>query len=113
MERKRFQFAALAFAVAASAGARAQDPNATVAADPLLAAVTRFDTKAVQQLLERGASPDAKDAKNRSALFYAAQDGSIDIVRLLLEHGADRSTRETEHGETALFAAARLNHVDV
>jgi hypothetical protein len=113
MKVKGLAVAALTFTVnTMGVAAPPQDPNAALYADPLLNAVLRFDTPAVEAQLKHGVSPDAKDAKNRSALFFAAQDGSTDIVRLLLQYGADVSVREKEHGETALSAAARRNHVE-
>lgn len=62
---------------------------------PLLAAVNSGNTPRVRELLEAGAQPDALKV-SRSPLVSAIhhiENGrfvcSIDIVRMLLEHGAD------------------------
>jgi hypothetical protein len=111
MSPRGVTLAAMAFAlVSAAATVQPQDPSAARYADPLLKAVLSFDTAAVEALLKQGVSPDAKDRTDHTALFFAAQDGSTDIVRLLLQYGADVSIREKEHGETALSAAARRKH---
>lgn len=43
----------------------------------------------VQQLLDGGVRVDATDSEGRTALMAAAAFGHADIVRLLLERGAD------------------------
>jgi len=40
-------------------------------------------------LLKRGANPKAKDYYGRTPLHEAAQEGHVEIVKLLLEHGAN------------------------
>ena len=45
--------------------------------------------EAVRILLERGANVAAKDDKGRTPLHRAAQNGRVELVRLLLEHNAD------------------------
>jgi hypothetical protein len=60
---------------------------------------------AVQLLLAQKVPVDAEDASGWTALMYAAGDGSLDQVRLLLAAGADASHRSLA-GETLLFAAA-------
>ena len=114
MNLRELTVAAMTFAfVSAGAAVHPQDPSAARYADPLLKAVLSFDTATVEALLKQGVSPDAKDRMDHSALFFAAQDGNTDIVRLLLQYGADVSIREKEHGETALSAAARRKHGEI
>lgn len=57
---------------------------------PLLIATHRGDTAMIGLLLRRGASIDARsEADGRTALAAAAAERKLDIVRLLLERGAD------------------------
>ena len=63
---------------------------------PLLDACLRNDVMVAQALLEHGADPNGgKDLKtgNLSYLHYAARAGHVDMVRLLIDHGADISAR--------------------
>ena len=48
-----------------------------------------------------------------AALMLAARAGSVDAVRVLLEHGADVNASESERGTTALMQAADQGHADV
>ena len=56
----------------------------------LLAATQRRDAIQVQNLLTRGAVPNGGNAQ---ALCVAAHDGSLGIVRLLLDAGANVNAR--------------------
>ncbi|CAG4944610.1 unnamed protein product [Parnassius apollo] len=49
---------------------------------------------------------DAIDENGCSALQRAAADGHVEVVRLLLEHGADPNKQDHVHGNTALHEAA-------
>ncbi|KAE8307793.1 ankyrin repeat-containing domain protein [Aspergillus transmontanensis] len=40
-------------------------------------------------LLENGANIEARDARSQTGLFVAVWEGHIDIVKLLLQHGAE------------------------
>ena len=52
------------------------------------------------------------DASKWSALHYAADSGSLECVKLLIEHRADIDAT-TEKNETALFLATKHNHPDI
>mmetsp|Transcript_88864 Transcript_88864/g.240950 ORF Transcript_88864/g.240950 Transcript_88864/m.240950 type:complete len:148 (-) Transcript_88864:117-560(-) len=59
--------------------------------------------------------PNAKefrDRRGRTALIYAAANGSLDALRCLVELGADLEARD-ERRRTALLAAAEAGHVEV
>lgn len=62
---------------------------------------SRYSAPMVSLLLDRGASIDHQDRNGNSALMVAAQSHRRDIVRLLLERGADTSLRGREN-KTAL-----------
>jgi ankyrin repeat protein len=55
-------------------------------------------------LLENGANVNAKDCKNRSALYYAVFRQNYNCVKMLIDHGADINT-VCDSGKTVLHAA--------
>ncbi|MFZ8806797.1 MAG: ankyrin repeat and protein kinase domain-containing protein [Pyrobaculum sp.] len=66
----------------------------------------------VEELLEKGADPNAQDYDGRTPLHTAASKGDVLIVELLLKHSADLNT-QTKFGYTPLHLAAMEGHVDV
>lgn len=65
---------------------------------PLMAAAGRGDLAEVRRLLAEGADVNAADAMGFTALFHACYNGDEDrgypdVVRALLEAGADREAR--------------------
>ncbi|HEY9708877.1 MAG TPA: ankyrin repeat domain-containing protein, partial [Oculatellaceae cyanobacterium] len=67
----------------------------------------------VQAILAQGANVDATDRDGTTALMFAAHPGYTEIVRALLEAGANVNLRRKQHGLTALMLAAAANQVDV
>ena len=69
----------------------------------------------VQSLLRLGINPDIQDNREATALIKASMKGHTDIVRLLLEHGADSNyqTSEGEGGRVALITASRFGETDI
>lgn len=65
----------------------------------------------VKKLLELGANPNARGRKQWTALQYAAKRGYINIVQLLLEHGAALYTETPKN--IPLHLAAKKGHVDI
>lgn len=65
----------------------------------------RIDLDSVRQHLEDGGSPDKADQHGRTVLSHMAGQGRVDIMRLLLEHGADVEQAD-DIGETPLRYAA-------
>jgi hypothetical protein len=43
----------------------------------------------VESLLKHGAKPDARDRNGITALLQAAHVGALDVVEILVRHGAD------------------------
>jgi len=71
------------------------------------------DRAKVQRLLDRGAAVDARSETGRTALLVAASyPGTVDLLRLLLAHGADLRAQDRA-GTTALALAVRSADVDV
>ena len=82
---------------------------------PLIQAVKDNDLQAVQNLLADGADVNARDTDskgNGTILGLAAYNGYTEIVKLLLETGADLGAK-TKKGATALIAAAEKSNVEV
>jgi ankyrin repeat protein len=68
---------------------------------------------AVKTLLSHRADPNAReDHRGQSALMWAATEGHVEVVRALIEAGADVTAR-SKQGWTALLFAARDGRMDV
>ena len=64
--------------------------------------------------IERGAlGVNVVDNLHMSPLSWAAWRGNVDVVRLLLDHGADKETQDSEYGQSSLSWAAERGNVDV
>jgi hypothetical protein len=93
----------------AAAGAQAVAPSN----DILLQAVRKGDAAAVKAALDAGVPTDAKFRYDRTALSFAADRGQVEIVKLLLDRGADVNAKDSFYGVTALVWAANNGHVEV
>lgn len=80
--------------------------------DQLIAAAGVGDEDAIKRLIDKGANPNASDAKGRSALLLSVIAGHDDAARALLRRGAYVETADDE-GKTALMWAADAGHMDV
>ncbi len=99
--------ASLTVAVVASDHVLAQD------AEALFAAVQNSDLAAARAALDAGTNVDAVNDYGSTALFFAADRGSAEIARLLLERGADPNVADTFYGATPLVWAMSNDHVDI
>jgi len=91
-----------------------QAPAANSAADTaLLDAAQQNDLPGVTRALQQGASINAKTRYNATPLMLGAMNGNLEIVRLLIERGADMNIRDTFYGFTPMAAAMMNGRVDV
>ena len=68
------------------------------------------DGSVLRLLLENGADIDAQDHDGRTPLHWASDVGALEVVRVLLEHGADDVEVKGNDGMTALQEAAERRH---
>lgn len=83
---------------------------------PLIAAFDRKDDAAevIELLLERGADVHQRNFNDYTALHLAAGRGDLDLVELLLRHGADANTIvRIDDMETAVELAEQAGHTSV
>lgn len=67
---------------------------------------------AVLEWLKKGADPDAKTWDGVPALYYAAQNGHYETVRVLVANGANINNSNSE-SETPLIIATKTNNEDI
>ena len=70
------------------------------------------DTARVAKALDQGADVNAGNRYKATALFFAADRGHVDVIRLLLDRGADIKAQDTFYRFRPLAMAAMNGHVD-
>lgn len=81
--------------------------------DELWGAARKGDLAAVKAAIEKGVPVDAKTRHGVTALFYAAQNGHVDVVRFLASKGADLNVKDSFYGMGVLDRAASQKQNDV
>jgi ankyrin repeat protein len=71
------------------------------------------DLGAVQAAVAQGASVNAKGRQGFSALLAASRNGHFEVVKYLVEHGAEVDERQNAREKTPLLAAAFDGHYDI
>jgi hypothetical protein len=89
--------------------------DASKEGDPLFDAVLMKHIEAVRLLLASGADPNVRDDEGDSPLRFCAQEGLLELARLLLHCGAGKTIHEAGGmaGMNALGLAAYGLHVDM
>ena len=106
---QRKDLAALRALVNKRAGINTPQADGTTA---LHWAVHWNDVEAARLLLRAGANPATKNRFGASPLSEAAFAGNAELVKALLDAGADAREMTTADGETVLMTAARTGNVD-
>jgi len=78
---------------------------------PLMYAALYGDTRAVAELLDKGADPNTKNDAGATALLWAVDDG--EATRILLEHGAEPNVRSADGLTPLMMAAAHIGSADI
>ena len=81
--------------------------------DRLLDAARSGDRDRVAALLDSGAGVNAATRYGVSALGFAAERGHFDIVRLLVERGADVNVADVFYGSRPIDFALRSGRLDI
>ena len=84
--------------------ALAQAPPLT-RAEQFQDAARKGDAVAVKTLLDEGVDVNTKFRYDATALFYACDHGHLEVVKILLDRGADMSLKDTFYGFTPLALA--------
>jgi hypothetical protein len=92
--------------------ALAQSPAADDA-EALFAAARTGDRARVATLLDRGLDVDAASRYGVTAVGFAADKGHLEVVRLLVERGADLNVTDSFYGSRPIDFALRGGHPDV
>ena len=74
-------------------------------AEQLQDAARKGDAAAVAKLIDDGVDVNTKFRYNATALFYACDHGHLDVVKVLLDKGADLTIKDTFYGFTPLMLA--------
>jgi ankyrin repeat protein len=76
-------------------------------------AIRLGDLREVQRLVKEGADVNSKDIYGGTPLMIAAGTGNLEIVRLLLDNGADINATRDGSDATALMNAVKGSNVEV
>jgi ankyrin repeat protein len=68
----------------------------------------RGNVPAARTLLQHGADPEGNPLRRAIPLHVAAVNGHVEVLKVLLDAGADVNSRDT-HGNSALFRVLTLN----
>lgn len=87
--------------------------QAPAASEELWEAARAGDAARVGRALDKGADVNAKTRYGATALTYAADRGHLEIVKLLVERGADMNATDGFYGFRAIDLALQNNHTPV
>jgi len=78
----------------------------------LFSAIKHNEHKAVVQMISSLKDVNVRDEKGFTPLHYAAREGHVDLVKLLMSYGADLNARNEDEW-TPLHKASLHGHVEV
>lgn len=81
--------------------------------EALLDAAQRNDLPGVLRALEQEANINARARYERTAFLFAARNANLNMVKLLVERGADVTIEDTFYGRTALTSAITNGNVEL
>lgn len=84
------------------------DVNKNLLLEKASDAIKKNDFDELKKLIDQGMDINFFDNKNQSLLWCACQQGNVDAVKWLIEHGADVNIRIND-GFTPLVLAAQTN----
>jgi len=90
--------------ILAAAVALTQAPAPTKT-EQLQDAARKGDAVTVKKLIDEGVDVNTKFRYNATALFYACDHGHVDVVKVLLDNGADLTIKDSFYGFTPLMLA--------
>src|SRR2546426_380924 len=90
-----------------------QQPAPSPSAEAVFDAARRGDRARVQQLLDAGVDVNARARYDVTALAFAANNGHLDVVRLLVERGADINVPDTFYKGLAIDLALGNGYLEV
>ena len=100
---------ALSLLLATSRPARAADDPG----DALRRAATAGDVAKVKELLAAGVDANSANPYGGTALSFASDKGHVEVVKLLLEHGANVNAKDRFYNATPLVWAIDHDHAEV
>ena len=106
MRSRLIALLAVAFILAPTAPA--QDLN-----EDFLAAARKGDVAKLKELLDKGVDVNTKTQYGATALAYACDKGHVEVVKLLLERGANANVRDTFYGEMPLGWALQKGNIEI
>lgn len=95
-----------------SVAVQAQDAKADLN-DQLWEAARKGDAAEVKNLLAKGVDVNAKFRYGATALSYACDKGHLEVVKVLLENGADVNVRDTFYQATPMSWALSKGHTAI
>jgi hypothetical protein len=102
------RIASLIIALLVPLAAIAQNAN-----DEFFAAARKGDAAAVKGFLDKGTNVNAKTQYGATALAYACDKGHVEVVKLLVERGADVNVEDTFYKEVPIGWAIAKGHTEI
>ncbi|MCF6138279.1 M48 family metallopeptidase [Pseudalkalibacillus berkeleyi] len=104
---ERFQFTSLLSHLEESIGMINEEPP------ELIDAVVTGDSAKVISLIEKGTDIQLEDSQGLTPLHWAVQDGNEDMVKILINSGADPNVEDFYFGLTPMMSAAEFGNSNI